>query len=185
VKNFFIALFGLVWQALSGFWHRIRDGGLKRAAADSLSRLKSASAHSDTEYPFYRRRPVLIAAAAIICLIAVFIYFSGGSEPDLPRLKTLTAPSVRDNNGDTWSLQLMKGQSSFVRGTNNPGPPLTIRTDSEAWGDSITIGVHLEGQAGEKYVPGALKNGQWQPAPSFRIVAENGQVLAQGRFEYG
>ena len=99
----------------------------------------------------------------------------------------LTLLSKTDKNGDKWILELVKGQSpsSLKNSSEKSGPPLLIKTDVQISGRDASIGLIVEGQAGEKYAGGVQKNGQWQRAPAFKIVDEAGKVLASGRFQYG
>ena len=99
----------------------------------------------------------------------------------------MVAAETEDGNGDVWSLQLLKGQSSQIiaQAGVKPGPPLLVKGDAVVRGRTVEVGATVQGQAGEKYVPGVLKNGTWLPAPRFRLVSENGKVMAAGRFKYG
>jgi hypothetical protein len=186
VKNFILALFSLISSALVRSWERVRSGQARQLAAEGFGKVKSLFAPQDYDGSRSRRRLILLsaAAAAIVVVIVCVRLFMPSRTGASPR-KALVAPELRDASGNIWTLQLMKGQSAWITGDSDPGPPLVIRTEAQAYGDTVTIGVHLEGQAGEKYVPGVLKAGVWQPAPKFQLVGENGQVLAAGQFEYG
>ena len=85
------------------------------------------------------------------------------------------------------TLSLLKGQSArnIASADKKPGEPLIVKPEAEINRRNLTVGVTLQGQAGEKYVPGVQKNGQWQNAPTFQLVSETGKVIAAGRFEYG
>ena len=95
--------------------------------------------------------------------------------------------STTDENGDKWILELAKGQSlsNLKDSSSKSGPPLLVRTDVQIKGRDVSIGLVVEGQAGEKYVGGVQKNGQWMPPPAFNIVNEADKILASGRFKYG
>ena len=82
---------------------------------------------------------------------------------------------------------MVKGQSisSLKENSSKSGPPLLVRTDVQIKGRDVSIGLVVEGQAGEKYAGGIRKNGQSLPPPFFNIVDEAGKVLASGRFKYG
>ena len=99
----------------------------------------------------------------------------------------LSSLSVTDENSDKWVLDLDKGQSvsSLKDSAAKTGPPLLVKTDVQIKGRDVSIGLIVEGQAGEKYVGGVQKNGQWQPPPAFAIVNEAGKTLTSGRFKYG
>jgi hypothetical protein len=49
----------------------------------------------------------------------------------------------------------------------------------------VSIGLVLQGQAGEQYRPVVKKNGTPIAAPKLRILNEAGQVVTQGDFQYG
>jgi hypothetical protein len=66
------------------------------------------------------------------------------------------------------------------------GPPILVKADVQKVGErEVSIGLVLEGQAGEPYRPVVKKNGSPLSAPKLRIVNEAGQVLVQGDFQYG
>ena len=94
---------------------------------------------------------------------------------------------MTDENGDKWVLDLAKGQSlSTIKGSDRkPGPPLLIKTDVRIGRQDVSIGLVVEGQAGEKYAGGAKKNRRWRPPPRFKIVDEAGKTLTNGAFKYG
>ena len=135
------------------------------------------------------RRKVRIAVAACVCVLAVGTLLRGFLfSPATSRDKLgLSSLSMADENGDKWVLDLAKGQSlSAIKGSDKkPGPPLLIRTDVQIRGRDASIGLIVEGQAGEKYAGGAKKNRRWQPPPRFRIIDEAGKTLAGGAFKYG
>ena len=84
-------------------------------------------------------------------------------------------------------LDMVKGQtlSSLKDSSTKTGPPLLVKTDVQISGREVSIGLVVEGQAGEKYVGGVQKNGQLQLPPAFNIVNEAGKTLTSGRFKYG
>jgi len=55
----------------------------------------------------------------------------------------------------------------------------------ERSGENALVGFHLEGQAGELYIPGATRNGKMVPEPQFKIINSSEQVVGSGRFKYG
>jgi len=98
----------------------------------------------------------------------------------------LSALSMTDANGDKWVLDLAKGQTaSGLKDGAKPGSPLLVTTDVQISGRDVSIGLIVEGQAGEKYAGGVQKNKQWQPPPGFKIVNDAGKTLTTGRFKYG
>jgi hypothetical protein len=154
---------------------------LKALITDIAYSLKSALLSSP-------KRVAITASAAvlIVSLISIDLFFgpeSGGSSPTV-KLKT---PALTDTSGDKWSLELLKGQSGRVLEDEGkrPGPPLLLKPTGNMRGSTIEVGLTMEGQVGEKYVPGAIKNGQWVDPPKFELVSEKGKILASGQFEYG
>ncbi len=124
--------------------------------------------------------------AAILVAIACIRLFWPSSSPGVERIE-LAAAATQDANGDVWSLQLSKGQSSQIiaQAGVKPGPPLLVRPEVAVRGRIVDVSVVMQGQAGEKYVPGVQRNDKWLPAPKFRLISESGKVIAQGQFEYG
>ncbi|MHC4566828.1 MAG: hypothetical protein ACYTE3_13870 [Planctomycetota bacterium] len=127
--------------------------------------------------------------ATCVCVLAVgtllrgFLFSSASSRDKLG----LSALSMTDENGDKWVLDLAKGQSlSTIKGSDRkPGPPLLVKTDVRISRQNVSIGLVVEGQAGEKYAGGAKKNRRWRPPPRFEIVNEAGKTLTNGAFKYG
>jgi hypothetical protein len=134
------------------------------------------------------KKKVLIALAVLICVVAMGTLFRSffSSPPSRDKLG-LSALSMTDENGDQWVLDLAKGQtlSSLEGRDKKPGSPLLIKTDIQVKKREVSIGLVVEGRAGEKYVGGAKKNGRWQPPPSFKIVDKAGKTLTTGAFKYG
>ncbi len=122
---------------------------------------------------------VLVTVAALATLVRVLS--SGSARSGLASL------SMADENGDKWVLEPAKGQSpARIEGSDKePGPPLLIKTDVQIARGTASIGLIVEGQAGEKYTGGARKNGRLQPPPGFTIFDEAGKTLASGAFKYG
>ena len=139
--------------------------------------------------PSEKKKIIVIASAVIVAVVVIGALLSGTlSSPASSRQKMgLSSLSTTDENGDKWVLDLAKGQSlsSLKDSSAKTGPPLLIKTDVQISGRDVSIGLIVEGQAGEKYAGGVQKNGQWQQAPAFNIVNEAGKVLTSGRFKYG
>jgi hypothetical protein len=134
------------------------------------------------------QRTKFLLVASIIAALAVMmgLILRSCSTSSHQRLG-LPPLSITDANGDKWVLDLLKGQPlSRFKGSNaKPGPPLLLRTDVQTKGREVSIGLIVEGQAGEKYVGGVTKNGQQQPPPRLKILNKAGAVLAAGDFKYG
>jgi hypothetical protein len=139
--------------------------------------------------PSQKKKTILIvvAAAVAIVLVGALLRSLFSSAPTSRQEFGLTALSMAADNGDTWVLDLAKGQSvSGLKNRNTkPGPPLLVKTDVQAQGRELSIGLLVEGQAGESYQPGALKNGVRVPPPTFKVIDESGKVLAASQFHYG
>ncbi len=127
----------------------------------------------------------IIAAALIVIMSELFV---NQDQPSSLQKSALSALSVTDEIGDKWTLDLVRGQplSRISNSGRKPGPPLLVRTNTRKVSNSqFSIGITVEGQAGEKYIGGATKNGKREPEPQFIIVDENARILNKGKFEYG
>lgn len=65
------------------------------------------------------------------------------------------------------------------------GAPLVAKATVQRFGSTVYINAALTGRAGEQYEAGARRNGRAQPAPTLKIIAEDGTTIATGKFEYG
>jgi hypothetical protein len=138
--------------------------------------------------PSEKKKIIIIASAVFaIILIGALVHGIFSSPASSRQPLGLSSLSTTDENGNEWVLELAKGQSisSLKDSTAKTGPPLLVKTDVQIKGRDVSIGLVVEGRAGEKYVGGVQKNGQWQPPPAFNIVNEAGKTLASGRFKYG
>jgi hypothetical protein len=126
-------------------------------------------------------------AAALVVVGGVSIRSCRSSSTSRRQRHELSSLSVTGENGDRWVLDLIKGQTLSVLKSSGskPGPPLLVKTDVQTRGREVSIGLIVEGQAGEKYAGGVKKNEQWQPPPRFKVVDKAGKVLASGVFKYG
>ena len=152
--------------------------------------------------------PLIIMGVAVVVVVAGILLRRVGSpstEPAPEPASALTAepapltapspgpgPQIRfsslaatDDNGDTWTLGLKGVPPVLPEGGLKPGVPLSVKADVSGGGRSVSIGLIIEGQAGEVYEPGAAKNGRRRPAPRFTVLDESGKVLGSGSFEYG
>ena len=105
--------------------------------------------------------------------------------PEASQQTRFSSLAASDDNGDTWTLGLKGVPPRPPEDGTKPGAPLCVKADVNGSGRSISIGLIIEGQAGEVYEPGAAKNGQRRPAPKFTVLDESGTVLGSGSFEYG
>lgn len=187
MKDFFAAILDIVVGAVL----KVRDGlksvQIKTLAADLVCGVKSFFSSSDDYDDSVSKKKIIIVGSAAVILVAIAcIKLFWPSSPGAERIE-LTAPSTQDANGDMWSLQLLKGQSSQIiaQAGVKPGPPLLVKPEVAVRGRMVEVSVTVQGQAGEKYVPGVQRNDKWLPPPKFRLVSETGKVLADGQFEYG
>lgn len=93
--------------------------------------------------------------------------------------------AATDGNGANWTLGLTGIPPLPPEEGARPGAPLSVKADVQGYGRIVSIGLIIEGQAGEVYEPGAAKNGRRTPAPTFTVYDESGKVLGSGSFEYG
>ena len=134
-----------------------------------------------------KAKNALIAILAAALILGVWALFPSSSPAPIQKELGLSPLSATDENGDKWLLDLVRGQplSRFKNSSIKFGQPLLVKTDTQIKGSNVSINLVVEGQAGELYVGGVKKNGQWQPSPIFKIVDASGKILAVGRFEYG
>jgi len=128
-----------------------------------------------------------IATAALVVIVGL-LWFLGRSSSTIPQKADFSELSVTDETGNKWTLELIRGQpiSRISQSGKKPGPPLSVRTNARKISNSqFSIGITVEGQAGEKYIGGAIKNGKREPEPHFIIIDERARILARGKFEYG
>jgi len=103
------------------------------------------------------------------------------TEPDSAGNKwTFDTIKSRAWEGQLGDFEIRPGQTTSIR----IGPPFQVRTFMKDAGRNALVGFHLEGQAGELYVPGAKKNGIEVPVPQFKIISVAGQTVHSGQFEF-
>lgn len=134
----------------------------------------------------------VVGIVVLVLLVALWFYKSRpipGFKPGVGGTGGGQSLSVSrtDANGVAWTLDQAGGAPSSTE-PNGPkaGPPILVRADVQKVADrEMSIGLVLEGQAGEQYRPAVKKNGTPLSAPGLRIVNEAGQVIAQDSFQYG
>jgi len=187
VKNFIAVILDIVAAALLKARDGLKSFKIKALAADIARSVKSFFSSSDSYDGTGSRKKIIIAGSVTAILASIVcIKLFWPSSPGGERIE-LTAATTEDAGGDIWSLQLLKGQPSQIvaHAGVKPGPPLLVKPEVTTRGRMLEVGVTVQGQAGEKYVPGVQKNAEWRPPPKFRLVSETGKVLAEGQFEYG
>jgi hypothetical protein len=108
------------------------------------------------------------------------------------------AKIAKQSNGDKWQIfsygpwqklgkiEVTKDQTTTIK----LGEPLLVKADVDSTrraktGNRISIGFSIVGQAGEKYSSRIKKNNRDTAAPKLKIVDQEGNILASGKFEYG
>ena len=134
--------------------------------------------------------PMIVIGVAVLVVFAGILVRSLNSpssppSPEPSQQVRFSSLAASDGNGDTWTLGLKGVPPRMPENGLRPGVPLSVKADVNGSGRSISIGLIIEGQAGEVYEPGAAKNGQRRPAPKFTVLDESGTVLGSGSFEYG
>lgn len=139
--------------------------------------------------PSGKKNIIMIASVTVVLVAVIGVLLHGiFSTPTSSRQELGSSSlSMADENGDKWVLDMVKGPSlsGFKDSSVKPGPPLLVKTDVQISGLDASIGLVIEGKAGEKYIGGAQKNGQMQPAPGLKIVDGTGKTLTTGAFKYG
>jgi hypothetical protein len=112
---------------------------------------------------------------------------SGPSYPDtLKKELGFTKLKKTDEHGDKWEIDLIRNQKlADINKDIKYGEPLRATLDVQLKGDTLSIGLNVTGQAGEKYVGGARKNNKWQSPPAINIYDVNGKLIHNSKFEYG
>ena len=137
-----------------------------------------------------------IGVIAVGLLAFVLVYKIAVQTPAAPAPEGVrsVAPSPQtgmlqktDEGGNTWILTLASGQPSADTADGaQAGPLVIVKADVQRRGaNEAAIGLVLEGAGGERYQPVVTKNGVRLPAPGLRIVNEQGEVLSEGKFQYG
>lgn len=134
-----------------------------------------------------KTRIITSVCTGVVIIFLLGQLFSGSSSAPTKKSIGLRSLTQSDDNGDEWVLSLVQGQvvSQLSDKEAKPGAPVTVKPDVQVNGDVLSIGIIVEGQAGEKYVAAAVKNGKWPPPPTFTVVDQGEKVIGNGQFEYG
>jgi len=140
------------------------------------------------------KRTDLLRAAGLAVLLIILIYLflnKPGSQSQQGASGPAGGPSSSvsrtDANGVAWRID-QAGGGMVATEPNGPkaGPPILVSANVQRVADrEVSIGLVLQGQAGEQYRPVVMKNGTPVAAPRLRILNEAGQVVTQGDFQYG
>ncbi len=140
-----------------------------------------------------------LAGIVVLVLLLAFLFFqkqnprsrsgvaASGPGVSAPGGVQSASLSRTDANGVSWSLDSTGGAIVSTE-SNGPkaGPPILVSANVRRVADrELSIGLVLQGQAGEQYRPVVKKNGTPIAAPKLRILSEAGQVVTQGDFQYG
>jgi hypothetical protein len=140
------------------------------------------------------KRTDLLRAAGLAVLLIILIYlFLNKPGPQSPQGTSgpaggpSTSVSRTDANGVAWTIdQAGGGIVSTDPNAPKAGPPILVVANVQRVADrEVSIGLILQGQAGELYRPVVKRNGTPVAAPKLRILNEAGQVVTQGDFAYG
>ncbi len=133
-----------------------------------------------------------LAGIVVLVLLLAFLFFQkqnprSGTTVPAPSGAPATALSRTDANGVSWSLDSTGGGVVSTEPSGpKAGPPILVLANVRRVADrEVSIGLTLQGQAGEQYRPVVKKNGTPIAAPKLRILNEAGQVVTQGDFQYG
>ena len=140
--------------------------------------------------PNSRRAKMVLAGAALIAVVALTWIILRRSPANVsPYAELALRPlEATDANGNRWRVELAVAQpfASVRQSGVEPGPPLHVKTDVQKHSASeVSIGLVLEGQAGERYRPDIRRNGTVLPAPEFRVMDQKGRVVFADAFKYG
>ena len=136
-----------------------------------------------------KRSDLLRAAVLAVLLIIILILFLKDSGPQSSQKGSTPADGQSsvartDANGVAWTLD-QAGGALLSTEPNAPkaGPPILVKTDVQQVGDhEMSIGLLLEGQAGEQYRPVVKKNGSPLSAPQAADCQRSGPSSRSGRF---
>ena len=132
------------------------------------------------------------AGVIVLVLLLAFLFFQkqnpgAGTGVSTPGGAQSASLSRADANGVAWSLdQAGGGMVSTEPNGPKAGPPILVLANVQRVAErEMSIGLILQGQAGEQYRPVVKKNGTPVAAPRLRILNEAGQVITEGSFQYG
>ena len=133
-------------------------------------------------------RTRLISLGCIICL-----FFASGwllsllePEPLTPESQQLVLQET-DVEGNKWTIDYLKKQDTqtILKNGKKTGQPLILKVKFHRKSEILYILPEITGNAGEKYFPGILKNGQWLDPPKVRMADSSNKQFHTGQFEYG
>ena len=142
--------------------------------------------------------PLIVAGVAVVVIAVGIMVRSGNSPAPEPAPTADPAPAAaaqgqqftgssltaQDASGAKWMLSVKMGPAQMADEAK-PGTPISVKADLQGEGPSKTIGLLIEGAAGEIYQPTVIKNGAILPAPTFTVLDESGAAIGSGAFEYG
>jgi len=141
--------------------------------------------------------PLIVGGVALLVIAVGIMVRSGNAPAPEPSPTAGPAPSAaaaqqftgslltaQDASGAKWMLSVKMGPSQTADEAK-PGAPISVKADVQGQGPSKTIGLLIEGAAGEIYQPTVVKNGAILPAPTFTVLDESGAAIGAGAFEYG
>ena len=87
---------------------------------------------------------------------------------------------TKDGAGKLGDFEIKPGQTTSFR----IGPPFQTKSFIDNREGNVLVGFDLKGQASERYVPGATRNGKEVPEPQYKIIDSYGKVANSGQFEF-
>jgi hypothetical protein len=133
-----------------------------------------------------RNRAISLFFIALLVIAISFVLKSFKSSPQIAVSKEFVV-SKTDENGDTWTLDFLKGQNfqDISNSKTQLGPPLTLKADTKRNSDYICLDFFIVGNGGEKYIPVPLKNNRWQSPPTIEVKNNEGTIIHTGTFQFG
>ena len=153
----------------------------------------------ENQSPQGMKVPLIVAGVAVLVIGVGLLVRSGnapapepgpGPTPDPASSSggaqqfTGSSLTAQDDSGAKWMLSVKMGPAQMADEAK-PGAPISVKADVQGEGPSKTIGLLIEGAAGEIYQPTVVKNGAILPAPKFTVLDESGAAIGSGAFEYG
>lgn len=152
----------------------------------------------ENQGPQGKKVPLIVAGVAVLVIGVGMAVRSGNSPAPEPSPTphpvpspvagqefTLSSLTAKDDAGDNWMLSLAGVPPQGIADGVKPGAPVSVKADVQGAGLHKSIGLLIEGAAGELYSPVVLKNGGSLPPPKFTVLDESGATIGSGWFEYG
>jgi hypothetical protein len=177
-----------VWQAFDVHMMEGREKGAVHMRSLTSAILSSFLPRSLLESRGAKVVLTVAGAAVTVLLVVMILRLLRPSAPSVPDDLGLQPLYATDENGARWVIEPTAAQP-FARLQESRaavGLPLTVRADVRRdRADQVSVGLVIEGRAGERYSPQVSKNGRRLPAPELTLVDEAGRAVFKGKFKYG